>query len=386
VVAPEMPGGGGEGPVELCIVRPTLGQGGADRVTLTLLRALDRHRFRPSLALMRAEGVLLSEVPTDVVVHDLESRSLWTAWLPLARLLRHRLPRVLLSTSSGANLIACLAHLFAGRGIRLVLSERNVLYRDQGRVKRWLQRLLKRRLYPRADCVAAVSRGVADDLEKRLGLPPERIRVVYNPVVTSELDELAAIEPDPRWFEDDVPVVLGVGRLVPAKGFDHLLKVFAELESRRQARLVLLGEGAERPALERLAGQLGIAENVWFAGYDPNPFRYMSRCAVFVLSSRFEGLPGALIQAMACGAAAVATDCPAGPSEILSHGVDGFLVPVDDRPAMVASVARLLDDEKLRSRIGREARRSARRFSLEATMGGYVEALIGAAGRDLTSL
>ncbi len=368
---------GGRQPLKLCIVRPTLGQGGADRVTLTLLRELDRRRFRPELALMRAEGALVGELPADVPVHDLGGRRLWTAWLPLARLLRRRSPDVLLSTSSGANLIACLAHLVCRRPIRLVLSERNVLYRDQGRLKRRLQALLKRWLYRRADCVTAVSRGVAEDLARRLRLRPARMRVVYNPVVTPELATLAAAEPPHPWLADTTPVVLGAGRLVPAKGFDHLLRAFAGLATEPPPRLMILGEGPERPALERLATRLGIGDRVRLAGFDPNPFRYMSRCAVFVLASRFEGLPGVLIQAMACGAAVVSTDCPAGPAEIVHDGVDGFLVPVDDRPAMVATLARLLEDGALRSRIGREARRSARRFSVEATLDGYVEAIRG---------
>ena len=378
------PSTGAARPLRLCVVRPTLGQGGADRVTLTLLHAIDRDRFRPSLALMHVEGDLLSQLPEDVKVHDLGGRRLWTAWLPLARLLRRASPDVLLSTSGGANLIACLAHAVAGGGCRLVLSERNVIHRDQGDLKRRLQTLLKRWLYRRADCLTAVSRGVAEDLEARLGIPAERVRVVYNPVVTPEIATLAEVEPPHPWFAAGEPLVLGVGRLVPAKGFDHLLRVFADLETRRPARLVILGEGPERPALVRLAATLGIAERVSFAGYDPNPFPYMSRCSVFVLASRFEGLPGALIQAMACGAAVVATDCPAGPSEIVTHGVDGFLVPVDDRPAMVARVDALLDDGDLRSRIGGEARRAAQRFTLQATLGGYVDALGGGTRRGCT--
>ena len=369
-------------PLRLCVVRPTLGQGGADRITLTLLQALDRRQFRPSLALMRVEGELLSRLPEDVPVHDLGGRRLWTAWLPLARLLRRERPDVLFSTSGGANLIACLAHLAAGGGCRLVLSERNVLYRDQGGLKRRLQGLLKRWLYPRADCLTAVSRGVADDLSERLGIPAERIRVVYNPVVTPEIASLAEAEPPHPWFAAGEPVVLGVGRLVPAKGFDHLLQVFAALESRPQPRLVILGEGPERPVLARLAAALGIEERVWFAGYDPNPFPYMARCSVFVLASRFEGLPGALIQAMACGAPVVATDCPAGPSEIVSEGVDGFLVPVDDLPTMVARVAALLDDGELRSRLGRESQRAAQRFTPQATLDGYLDALRGRSWRS----
>ena len=360
-------------PLDLCIVRPTLGQGGADRVTLTLLAHLDRGRFRPRLVLMRAEGAMLDRVPADVPVSSLGSRSLWTAWWPLSRRLRREPPAVLLSTSGGANLIAVLARLLSRRRMRLVLSERNVLYRDQGSGKRWLQARLKRWLYPHADCVTAVSQGVASDLTARLGLPAERIRVVYNPVVTPDIADLAAAEIDHPWYAERRPIVLAAGRLVPAKGFDLLIEAFAELDP--AARLVVLGDGPLRRSLRRQADEAGIADRVWFAGFDPNPFRHMARCSVFALSSRYEGLPGALIQAMACGAAVVATDCAAGPAEIISDGADGLLVPVEDRRALTAGLGRLLEDEALRRRLGRAARRAVGRFSLAATLAGYAEAL-----------
>jgi glycosyltransferase involved in cell wall biosynthesis len=357
-----------------------MGQGGADRVTLTLLRTLDRRSFRPALILMRSEGALLAELPDDVPVHDLGSASLWTAWWPLARTLRRLGPDTVFSTSSGANLIAVIGARLCGRETRLVLSERNVLYRDQGRIKRWLLARLKRWLYPRADCVTAVSRGVAEDLTRRLDLPPSRIRVVYNPVVTPEIPSLAAAASPHAWLAEQVPVVLGVGRLVRAKGFDLLLDAFADLQ--RPARLILLGEGPLRGVLGRQARDLGVEDRVWFAPYDPNPFRYMARCTVFALSSRHEGLPGALIQAMACGAAVVASDCAAGPSEIVEDGVSGLLVPVADRQAMVAAIDGLLTDSELRLRIGRRAPEAVRRFSLEEVLEGYVEVLSEAPERN----
>lgn len=365
-------------PLDLWIVRPTLGQGGADRVTLTLLQAFDRELFRPSLVLMRATGELLGEVPADVPIHDLGARSLWTAWWPLARRLRRRPPQILFSTSSGTNLTVVIARLLCGRRMRTVLSERNAIRRRHPRrFKRWLQARLKRLLYPRADCVTAVSRGVAAELVGELRLAQEQVRVVYNPVVTSALSERAAAELDHLWFSGDEPILLGVGRFVPAKRFDLLIEILTRLESPRSPRLVLLGDGPELPALTRLVSRLGLENRVWLAGFRTNPFAFMARCTVFVLSSSNEGLPGALIQAMACGAAVVATDCPHGPSEIVEDGVSGLLVPVDDGAALVAGIDRLLDDPGLRARLGRAGRRAAQRFSLEAALGRYVDALLG---------
>ena len=364
-------------PLDLCVVRPTLGQGGADRITLTLLEVLDRARFRPSLILLRRQGEWLSRVPADVPIHDLGGRRLWTAWWPLARLLRRLSPQIVLSTSSGANLVAALGHRLAGRPGRLVLSERNVLERPvDGGPKRRLQLWLKRRLYPLADCVTAVSRGVADDLELRLGLAAHRLRVVYNPVVTPDMAALAAAEPPHPWLAADDPVVLGVGRLVAAKGFDTLIEALALSRAAPAPRLLILGEGPLRRALAARAQRLGLSDRVDFAGFDPNPFRFMARSTLFVLASRHEGLPGALIQAMACGCPVVATDCHAGPAEIVEDGVSGLLTPVDDAPAMAARIDRLLADGGLRDRMATRARRAVvARFSLDAVMQRYLEAL-----------
>lgn len=364
----------------LLIVRPSLSGGGADRVTLTLLRHLPAAGFRVTLVLMRKQGELMSLVPPDIPIRSLESRSLWTAWLPLVAQLRKQAPDIVFSTSSGTNIVAALAHLLAGRPGRLVLSERSVL-RTELSWKKKLQRWLKLVLYPRADLVTAVSRGVKEELVDRLRLEPKSVSVVYNPIVDSSLVSLAAEPLSHNWFqgasEDRPPVILTAGRLVAEKDHATLLRAFANLRTTHEARLVILGEGPLRTELESLAKALGISELVSLPGYDPNPLKYMSRCQMFVLSSRFEGLPGALIQAMACGAPVVSTDCPTGPSEIISDGNDGLLVPVGESEELASAMGRLLDDDDLSRRLGSNARESSRRFSIERSLPLYTRALLG---------
>lgn len=363
--------------LRVLLFRPTLGPGGADRVTVTLLRHLSRERFRPSLALLRAEGELLPELPPDVPVLSLDADRLCGARAPLARLLRDDPPDVLFSTAGGANPVAVLAARAAGFSGRVVLSERNGLMRDQPWAKRWALLLVKRRLYRHADLVTAVSEGVRGDLLRRLRLPAERVRTVYNPVVTPELERLAA-EPLTAEERGDGPLLLAAGRLEPAKAFDVLLQALALVRRDIPVRLVLLGEGSQRPALEAQARRLGVADAVRMPGFVRNPLRWFAACDLFVLSSRFEGLPGVLIQAMACGAAVVATDCPFGPNEIVRPGEDGMLVPVGDAPALAATLRTLLDDEERRRSMAASARLSARRFTLERVLPLYEKALLGA--------
>jgi glycosyltransferase involved in cell wall biosynthesis len=136
---------------------------------------------------------------------------------------------------------------------------------------------------------------------------------------------------------------MGVGRLNPQKDFGTLLRAFAALRREREARLIVLGEGEEREALARLAAELGVANDVDMPGFADNPYAHMSKAALFVLSSRFEGLPTVLVEAMACGTPVVATDCPSGPSEILEGGRLGGLVPVGDADALARAMAEALD-------------------------------------------
>ena len=364
----------------LLLLRPTLGQGGADRVTLTLLQNLPRDRFDITLGLTRMEGAFLDDVPDYVRVVPLGARSLRFLWWPLACFLRRERFDIVFSTSSGMNPILVLASAIARSRARLVLSERNMLWREGA----WnaLGLRAKQALYGRADAVTTVSSGVRQDVLARVPIAPGKVRVVYNPVVTESLARQAEAPLDHPWFhaERSVPVVLAAGRFVPQKGFDVLLRSFATvLRSGREARLVVLGEGPLRSELETLVSELGLSDAVSMPGFDKNPFRYMARADVFALSSRFEGLPGVLIQAMACGAPPVATACPSGPEEIISDpGGNGLLVPVDDPEALAGAISRLLDaSPRERAEMGARAREAVKRFTVEAVLRNYEAAVLG---------
>jgi glycosyltransferase involved in cell wall biosynthesis len=244
----------------VALFRPTLGQGGADRVTLTLLQALDRSRFAPTLVLVRAEGPFLADVPADVPVVELGARRLAASVGPLARFLRADRPDVLFSTAGASNLIAIAAHRVAGSRARLVLSERNALYRGRRLdPKQNLEVVLKRVCYRRADLVTTVSRGVADQLAGSI-VARDRLRVVFNPMLGDDLAARAAEPVDDPGFVGDEPVVVACGRLVDQKDYPTLLAAFAEIRRRRPARLFVLGEGPLRPALEARARRLGLAD------------------------------------------------------------------------------------------------------------------------------
>lgn len=358
-------------------VRPNLSQGGADRVTRTLLRALPRDRFAPALALVHDTGEMREGLPTDVNVTSLGGGRAFASAPALARAIKRLRPDVVFSTSGGTNLPAILAVEATGHRCRVVVSERNVLFHGGMTPKRALATAAKRVLYPLADAVTAVSTGVADDLARELALPRGRIQVVYNPVVTDEVRQGAQESCAHPFFAPGAPpVVLGVGRLVHEKAFDVLLRAFASVRTRVDARLLILGEGPLRDELAALAQRLGIAAAVDMPGFDSNPFKYMARATAFVLSSRHEGLPGALIQAMACGAPSISTDCPSGPAEIIEAvGREGLLVPVDDVGEIARAIGSVLSDAALRATLAEHGRRAASRFGVDSSLALYMEAI-----------
>lgn len=299
-------------------------------------------------------------------------------YLPgLARYLRRERPQALLSAMTQPNLVALWARRLAGVPTRVVVSERNMLssyvdhYRHQWRW-RYLPPLI-RRTYAFADAVVTVSQAVADDLVTAADLPSTRIFPIPNPVVTPALLAQARLRPRHPWFAVGAPpVVLGVGRLVAHKDFATLLRAFARVREARPTRLMILGDGPERPALQRLAGELEVADAVAMPGWVDNPIAYMAGAGVLVLASHWEGLPGVLIEALASGCPIVATDSPGGGAEILGNGAFGRLVPIGDASAMAAAILATLespiDGARLKAR--------ANEFSVERAVQRYQEVLL----------
>ena len=332
----------------LALFLPTLDDGGAERVMLQLAASFSARGRAVDLVVAVPGGPLDGQVPDGPRVVKLDASRTILALPALIRYLRRERPSALLSTLEHANVLAVGAGAFAQAGVPIVLREANVLLprAELGRQARLLRGLM-RRAYRAADRIVAVSRSVATSLTEELGLEAGRIRTISNPIVTAALYEKATAPLDDPWFASGAPpVVLGVGRLAPQKDFPTLIRAFAQVRAGREARLVILGEGPERRALEELTRQLGVAADVKLPGYDHNPFRYMSRASVFALSSIYEGLPGALIQAMACGCRVISTDGPGGAREVLENGEIGPLVPPGDPEALARGISALLDDAR----------------------------------------
>jgi glycosyltransferase involved in cell wall biosynthesis len=291
-------------------------------------------------AILRDSCALVDISPLPITIpHGLRM----AAAIPkLAAYLRKAKPDVVFATSVPPNIVACMAG-FAGR---LVLRQSNALCIEREASlasveTRWRDRLIPR-LYRRADAIIANSAGVAVNLEA-LGLDRRRIVAIPNGVECDRIETAARAPVALPWPESDhEPLIMAAGRLAPQKDHATLIRAFARLQVMVRSRLVILGEGPERRSLETLARNLGIGDRVVFPGYRENPYPLFARADLFVLSSRYEGMPNVLLEALACGLPIVSTDCPHGPVEILKDGWFGSLVPVGDSVRLAHEIARSL--------------------------------------------
>jgi glycosyltransferase involved in cell wall biosynthesis len=352
-------------PPDLAIYLPSLDGGGAEVVMLRLAVALAERGLRTDLVLARARGPYVSEVPDSIRLVDLRARTpvVATKTAKLALYLRRERPATVLSALDVVN-TALVARLVARAPARILLTVHTHLSRqfedkpDFGVAA--VRRALIRLLYPPTDRLIAVSRGVADDVARIARIPPERVQVIHNPVITDELVRRAGEPADHPFLAPGLPpVILAVGRLVRQKDYATLIEAFSRVRARRPARLLILGDTDPREprvpdALAAQVRDLGLEADVSLAGFVANPQAYMARAAVMALSSIYEGLPTVLTEALAVGTTVVATDCESGPREILDGGRFGVLVPVGDPQALaeglLAALERPHDPDVLRAR------------------------------------
>lgn len=305
----------------------------------------------------------------------------------LRRLAHQKGCSTVVSFTTRPNIIALFSKTFFDRRLKVILNARDITsrilqYSKLRRYERFWLRWLIRHFYPQADLIIAVAQGVKRDLVEAFRIKAEKIVVIRNPIDVQMICR-RAIEPVTHpWFNGQTgPVIIAVGRLVKLKGFDLLIEAVSQLPKDLHARLVVVGDGEERPKLKRLIDHLGLSEQVLLAGYQENPWRYIARADVFVLSSLTEGLSNVIGEALALGRPVLATDCSPGVRELLQDGLYGLLVPPGDVPALAQELRNLLIDKQLRQLFSQRAVDRAKDFELQATVKAY-EAVLEAVIRS----
>jgi glycosyltransferase involved in cell wall biosynthesis len=359
-----------EHPARIALFVPTLEGGGAELVMVTLANALVERGFAVDFVLWAEGGPFRGLLSAKVNVVVLGTYNPLKLVFGFARFLKTYKPEVVISALFVGNIIAALAKAASRSRTHLILTEHVPIGTYLQNESRLLRRVcvppLMRSTYLAAQDIVAVSRGAAQALAPVLGkAASRRITVIYNPIDLARIEAMAsADEKSVSWTE---PTIINVGRLAEQKDQQTLIQAFAKVRSRRTCRLVILGEGEKRATLAALARKLGVGSDVSMPGFVANPYSWMRRSTVFVLSSKFEGLPTVLIEAMQCGVPVISADCPSGPAEILEDGRWGRLFQPGDVDALASAIEDALD-----GKLVADVRQRAADFSVDVAVSRYV--------------
>ncbi|HNK32908.1 MAG TPA: glycosyltransferase [Plasticicumulans sp.] len=363
-------------PRRLAMVLADLARGGIGKMRVHLANAFAAEGVAVDLLLARTDSPYRELIGPGVRLIDLGTSHAWFGVPRTAAYLLRERPDVVLTQRSRVNALVLRSRALCGLKMPVhstFNTNQSAQLASLAPAKARSQLAQMRRWYPQNDGLIAISHGVADDAATLLGLDRAAMRIIYNPVVTPELHARAAGPAGHPWFGDGgAPVILGVGRLEPQKDFATLLDAFARLiAGGADYRLLILGEGKLRGALEAQVAQLGLGGRVALPGFAVNPYPYMAGARLLVMSSAWEGLGNVLVEALALGTPVVSTDCPNGPAEILEHGRHGRLVPVGDAAALAdairATLAAPLPAAQLRA--------ATARFTLATAAAQYLDAL-----------
>lgn len=359
-----------------------LKDGGSPQVLSNILNHLDRNEFDPVLVTYSDARVF--PIPKGITEHILQVRgggsllqklrANLTAVLRLRSVLRQENPEIAVGMGGMTNWGLILAAKLARSKTSVIIGEHGagaLKYRED-RMTSPIMRLLSKLLYPFADRIVAISDGVRKYLVRELKLPVGKIVLIYNPVDIQKIRQLSQEHVDDPWLSDpNKQIVLWVGRIAAIKGLRYLILAFERVLEQVDARLIIVGEGSEQKTIENLVIQKGLQEKVRFAGFQGNPYRYMSRSSVFAFPSLSEGFGMVLVEAMACGLPVVSANCIAGPSEILQNGRCGILVPPGDADALAEGIVRVLTSPQLRQTLTQAAAQRAADFEAGRAISSY---------------
>jgi glycosyltransferase involved in cell wall biosynthesis len=363
-------------------VIPTLAGGGAERVMVHLLNNIDKRKFDPYLVLFQRKGAFLKELPDDTNICILSNKDYALGFkqffeiISLISLINKNKPAVIVSFMWYTNVISLLAKMLCKIECKVIVAERTTLsFTNEGRIVGWIRRWTIRYFYPVSHYYIAQTKQMRQELIEKAHLQSEKIKIIHNPIDIHEIKKMSKKQIDMAGFNPELSLILSVGRLTIEKGYNNLIRAFSHVNKKNDAYLMILGEGEERHRLERLVKKLGVKENVFLPGFEKNPYKYLAHSTMFVLPSLYEGFPNALLESLSLGVPSIATRCQNGPSEIITDGVDGILVPPTDESALVDALKQLLVDKNLRNRLGEAGKKRAMDFRVEKIIKQYEEVI-----------
>jgi glycosyltransferase involved in cell wall biosynthesis len=359
--------------IKITFFLPNLEIGGAEKSIVKLANALDKDKFNVSLLLCESKGIVFDILSDKIFVVDLKTSHIGLSLFKVVNYLKKNKPDIMVSALDHVNIINICASLFCRSRPKIIITERTTFSKISSEsttkfsrkfITKFILPNLVRIFYKKADSIVCVSQGVANDLKNIIGNLPT-IKVIYNPVIDINILGQLVNEPLNNFSNSSLPKILAVGRLTKAKDYPTMLRAFSLVLKEIPANLLVIGDGKERKKIEQLIYDLDILDNVKLLGTQKNPFKYMNKSDVFVLSSSVEGFPNVLVEAMACGTPVVSTNCQSGPNEIIQNGENGFLVPVGDEKKLAEAIIKLLKDKELRKKFSERGKKHAQYFSID---------------------
>jgi len=357
---------------------PTLLMGGAEKVLVELANGLSREGWTVDMLVMSRTGPLIDKLDKMVNLVNLDSSSYRQGILALSRYYECRRPTLILTSMYSTGLAAISARVLSRHRPKIILGAHSSLVKEienAANLKdKYLLKPLSKILFPHADAIIAVSRGVASEFDQLINHRKTRLTVIYNPVIPLDFIKLKEVPVSHPWLVHEsfrqYKVLITVGRLVSSKGYEVLLKAFSLVRKVHDCRLIIIGDGPLREALDIQSRTLGIDDYVDFLGWQSNPYPFLAKADLFLLASRWEGFANVIVEALACGCQVVATNCQYGPEEILEGDRYGRLAEVNNSVDIANKIIQVLNEPVTRhNKDNRMAR--GRKFSVQASVQHY---------------
>jgi len=368
----------GEKRIKILFVLGSFKLGGGERQMIYLMKKIDRNHFDPVACFFHNDGPLIDELPEDMVTYDLTGkiRGKLSKIFHLIRIVVKVNPDVVYSNLVGTNIPLGFVGVFTPmvkRKAKYAISVvNNVDY--YSKVAKQLVRLL----YPRMDLVFACATGLCEQLRDMVGIPDRKLRVMYNGVDTTFIEERSSAEFSHPWLDSDVPCLITVANFLAQKKLDDLIKVFTAVNNQIPCYLLIIGDGGLRGELESLAVALGVQDRIDFLGYQYNSNKYVSRADIFVSTSSFEGMALVLLEAAIVGTPIVCTDAPFGSRDVVKDERMGIMVRVGDLESLTDGILRILSDKGVGKMVAENAREHVKKvFDLEIIVKEFEDSIKG---------
>jgi len=335
--------------IKILFIVPSMRGGGAERVISTLLQHIDKNKFDLNLALITKEGKFLDDIPTHVNLIDLDAKRVRNSIFKIIKTINSLKPDIVFSTLGHLNLLISIIRPFLSKKIVFIGRESNTVsvINKQSKYPKLFD-FLYNNFYNNFDHIVAQAEYMKKDLVENYNIKSEKITVINNPIDFENIKKLSNI-PSKELFDKAKINLLAVGRLSHQKGFDTLLEIMKELDE--EYFLTILGQGPDEEKLKIIIKEFSLESKIRLLGFQNNPYIYMKQADIFVLSSRFEGLPNVVLEANACGTTVIAFDCPGGTNEIIIDGENGYLAKCQNKNDFIKKLKEISLEKKINQTI-----------------------------------